>query len=351
MRLHLYRTVVGVKGPSYEEDSSHAMPPWMAQILPTVSGGGGGGSIHSSAEASSSAGAGNSAAHFYLQQQAFQNGSYQSSGQPARFDAAAYNPPPPHNSAAAAYSISSQPNGATFSQFRAAVPVASSRSNSGGVHRSSSGDGDGFNRNTSLEMLNTIAQLGSSTSSLEHLTDANALKQQQLQHQHRMHAFAPSASDPTRDVFPALAMNTNSSTFTLGDSVGWPSFGNLNSLNGGSMDDLLSAGLLSRQVRAVLGRNLCLIFLLTFLSIHVVGEWRHSEGPRWPSRRRRRTRGLLLGGLQPGQRRRRRGAGAGESADRGHGRHGQRPPRGCGKERLAQHRQQQWCQEKQQSQR
>jgi hypothetical protein len=41
-----------------------------------------------------------------------------------------------------------------------------------------------------------------------------------------------------------LVARQNSSTLTLGDSVGWGSFGNFNALGGGgSMDDLLAAGL------------------------------------------------------------------------------------------------------------
>jgi len=138
-----------------------------------------------------------------------------------------------------------------------------------------------FSRATSLEMLNSIAQMGSSTNSLENMGnmgDASALKQQQLMYQQNqqqlrmLHAFGGGGAgtssssggnggsgqrDPTADVFPGLVRGTSDnnggSTLTFGESMGWPSFGNLNSLSGGiggggSMDDLLSAGLLSRQV-------------------------------------------------------------------------------------------------------
>jgi len=150
-------------------------------------------------------------------------------------------------------------------------------------YRSMSGPDNGsssFSRATSLEMLNSIAQMGSSTNSLENMGnmgDASALKQQQLmyrnqqqQQQRILHAFGGAGTgtssssgggggqrDPTADVFPGLVRGTSDnnggSTLTFGESMGWPSFGNLNSLSGGiggggSMDDLLSAGLLSRQV-------------------------------------------------------------------------------------------------------
>lgn len=157
------------------------------------------------------------------------------------------------------------------------IPSVSTRSNSN-LYRSASGpDGsNSFSRATSLEMLNSIAQMGSSTGSLENMGnmgDASALKQQQLMYQSQqqmrmLHAFggggAGSSSsgadqgDPTANVFPGLIRGTSDnvggSTLTFADSMGgWPSFGNLNSLSGGiggggSMDDLLSAGLLSRQV-------------------------------------------------------------------------------------------------------
>lgn len=166
--------------------------------------------------------------------------------------------------------------------YKETVSTASTHSNSSNnTNRSmggpDGGDGSNFSRITSLEMLNTIAQMGSSTGSLENMGDASALKQQQLMYQSQqqqqqqmrmLHAFGGGgagsggsggsgpAADPTPDVFPGLVRatsdNNGGSTLTFADSMGWPSFGNLNSLSGtgggGSMDDLLSAGLLSRQV-------------------------------------------------------------------------------------------------------
>lgn len=135
----------------------------------------------------------------------------------------------------------------TFTNYRDNVLTTNNRGVSSGV--------EGFPRATSMDVLNSIAQLGSSTGSLDNLLagDASALKhQQQMYHMRMMHPFGGgggSSVDPTPDVFPGLALAPNSSALTLGDSMGWPSFGNLGSLGGGgSMDDLLSAGILSRQV-------------------------------------------------------------------------------------------------------
>lgn len=110
-----------------------------------------------------------------------------------------------------------------------------------------------LHRVTSLELLNAIAQFNSPIGSQENLAGlgsnsssaASALKSQQLQHQRRMMGASEIVQDPTPDVFPGLAMRNNSSTLTFGESMGWPSFSNLHSLSGvgGSMDDLLAAGL------------------------------------------------------------------------------------------------------------
>jgi hypothetical protein len=119
-----------------------------------------------------------------------------------------------------------------------------------------------------MDVLNTIAQFNSPSGSIDNLaslggssssssTAAAALKQQQLQYQQQygngsgangngnVGANLPASSDSVVvDNFPGLVMRGHSSTLTLGDSVGWPSFSNLNSfVGGGSMDDLLAAGL------------------------------------------------------------------------------------------------------------
>lgn len=108
-------------------------------------------------------------------------------------------------------------------------------------------------RVTSLDVLNTIAQFNSPSGSTENLAglgagsgSASALKQQQLsfQQQHGVRRYNSSGSDAGLDMFPGLVGRANSSTLTLGDSVGWGSFSNFNTLGaGGSMDDLLAAGL------------------------------------------------------------------------------------------------------------
>jgi hypothetical protein len=137
----------------------------------------------------------------------------------------------------------------------------------GGGGGSGRGDEPSLPRVTSMDVLNTIAQFNSPSGSIDNLASlggsssssstAAALKQQQLQYQQQYGngsgangngntSSLPAASGDSImvDNFPGLVMRGHSSTLTLGDSVGWPSFSNLNSfVGGGSMDDLLAAGL------------------------------------------------------------------------------------------------------------
>lgn len=123
-----------------------------------------------------------------------------------------------------------------------------------GSNRAGRSDDASLPRVTSLDVLNTIAQFNSPSGSVDNLThlvngSAATLKQQQLAYQQQQQEQGrptqgySTAVDPTPDVFPGLVERAHSSTLTLGDSVGWPSFSNLNSFGGGgSMDDLLAAG-------------------------------------------------------------------------------------------------------------
>lgn len=114
------------------------------------------------------------------------------------------------------------------------------------------GGEEGFPRVTSLDLLNTIANLNSSSASLDNYNvDAGAIKQeQQLYHAQRAHGGGGAdMQDPTPDVFPALALATNSSTFTLGEA--WPSFSNFNAFGGGSMDDLTAAAANSNSAESL----------------------------------------------------------------------------------------------------
>lgn len=217
-------------------------PPWMVVPNPASM------AELSSVPADQLAG-GATAAQFFLQQQHQQ--AFGHSAFPHHSHS--HNPPAGYpTTLPAAFPPGIAPVPAPYSHFR----------EQGSLNGSHSGATDGafLPRVTSLDMLNSIAQMGSSTGSLENLGagDASALKQQQMQHLRLMQSYGGGggggvggarSADPTPDVFPGLALAPNSSTLTLGDSVGWPSFGNLGSLGGGgSMDDLLSAGILSRQV-------------------------------------------------------------------------------------------------------
>lgn len=128
----------------------------------------------------------------------------------------------------------------TYQQQVARYNSAAGADNHRGAYLGATASGDdSFPRVTSMDLLNTIANLNSSSASLDNYlnSDADTLKQQQYQHQQRNQPGYGAPLDPTADVFPSLA--TNSSTFTLGDN--WPSFSNLNAF-GASMDDLTTAG-------------------------------------------------------------------------------------------------------------